>query len=115
MDSGFSLREPRNDRKSLRHPSLREQSAKQSTLHEAGYGLLRFARNDEVERGCDKSTRRANQQKSVQPFAQKYSAHAVGQISDLTPRVSPNEGRLAIVTNARWDAVDAKCAKDERA
>jgi hypothetical protein len=50
-------------------------------------------------------------QKSVHPFAQKYSARAVGQISDLTPRVSPNEGRLAIVTNVRWDAVDAECAK----
>src|SRR6476661_3840087 len=59
---------------------------------------------------CDKPTRRANQQKSVHPFAQKYFARAVGQISDLTPRVSPNEGRLAIVTNVRWDAVDAKCA-----
>ena len=27
-------------------------------------------------------------QKSVHPFPQKYSARAVGQISDLTPRVS---------------------------
>ena len=26
----------------------------------------------------------------------------------------PNEGRLAIVTDARWDAVDAKVATDER-
>ena len=76
-----------------------------------------MSRNDgEVWFGCkqikrDKIARRANQQKSVHPFAQKYSARAVGQISDLTPRVSPNEGRLAIVTNVRWDAVDAKCAK----
>ena len=51
--------------------------------------------------GRDQSARRANHQKSVQRFTQKYSARAVGQISDLTPRVSPNEGRLAIVTNVR--------------
>ena len=55
-------------------------------------------------------------QNPVHPFTQKYSARAVGQINDLTPRVSPRyEGRVAIVTNARWDAVDAECAKDERA
>jgi hypothetical protein len=26
----------------------------------------------------------------------------------------PNEGRIAIVTNVRWDAVDAEAATDER-
>jgi hypothetical protein len=52
---------------------------------------------------------------SVHPAREKYSARAVGQISDLIPPVSPDEGALAIVTNARWDAVDADCAKDERA
>jgi len=36
---------------------------------------------------CDKTTRRANHQKSVQPFAQKYSAGAVGQISCSTSAV----------------------------
>jgi hypothetical protein len=30
-------------------------------------------------------------------------------------RLTRYEGRIAIVTNARWDAVDADCAKDERA
>jgi hypothetical protein len=35
--------------------------------------------------------RRANQQKPVQPSYKKYSAFAVGQISDLTPRVSPDK------------------------
>jgi hypothetical protein len=30
-------------------------------------------------------------------------------------RLTRYEGRLAIVTNARWDAVDADCAKGERA
>src|ERR1700675_5106672 len=29
-------------------------------------------------------------------------------------RLTRQEGRLAIVTNARWDAVDAKAATDER-
>jgi hypothetical protein len=32
----------------------------------------------------------------------------------MSPRVSPNEGRLAIVTNVRWDAVDADVTTDER-
>ena len=36
----------------------------------------------------DKLTRRANHEIPVQPSGQKYSAGAVGQISDLTPRVS---------------------------
>jgi hypothetical protein len=36
---------------------------------------------------CDKSTRRANHQKSVQPLAKKYFALAVGQISGSTPPV----------------------------
>ena len=40
---------------------------------------------------CDKITRRANQQKPVQPSCEKYSAFAVGQISDLNPPVSPDE------------------------
>jgi hypothetical protein len=48
------------------------------------------------------------------PFAKKYFAFPIGQISGFSPRVSPTEGRLAIVTNARWDAVDAKAATDER-
>src|SRR5439155_5390002 len=30
-------------------------------------------------------------------------------------RLTADEGRIMIVTNARWDAVDAECAKDERA
>ena len=36
---------------------------------------------------CDKSTRRANHQKSVQTFAQKYFAGLVGQIRRLTSPV----------------------------
>ena len=41
------------------------------------------------------------------PSDENISLHPDGQICGITPRVSPNEGRLAIVTNARWDAVDA--------
>ena len=38
----------------------------------------------------------------------KYSAFAVGQISSTSsPRPTRQEGRIAIVTNAGWDAVDA--------
>jgi hypothetical protein len=46
-------------------------------------------------------------EKPVQCSREKYSAFAVGQISDLNPRVSPDERGVAHVTNARWDAVDA--------
>jgi hypothetical protein len=34
-----------------------------------------------IVQSCDKLARRANHPKSVQPFAQKYSALAAGQIS----------------------------------
>ena len=47
--------------------------------------------------------------KRVQPFSQKFSAFAVGQINFRTRAVScPPEGRIAIVTT-RWarDAMDA--------
>ena len=37
---------------------------------------------------CDKTTRRANHSKPVQPFAQKYSAFVLTQISRITPPVS---------------------------
>jgi len=50
---------------------------------------------------CDTAARRANHQKQVQPLAQKYSAFAVGQITDLNLRVSPDERGVAHVTNAR--------------
>jgi hypothetical protein len=64
---------------------------------------------------CGKTTRRANQLKPVQTSCQKYFAFVVGQISGLTPPVSPDERGVAHVTNARWDAVDAEGARDARA
>src|SRR6185436_4389133 len=43
---------------------------------------------------------------------QKYSASLAGQISGMSPPVSPDGGALANVTNARWDAMDADGAID---
>jgi hypothetical protein len=44
----------------------------------------------------------------VQTSRKKYFAFAVGQISDLTPPVSPDKrGGSRSSRNARWDAVDA--------
>jgi hypothetical protein len=43
----------------------------------------------------------------VQSPRKKYSAGPVGQITFTTPPVSPEQGRIAIVTNAGWDVVDA--------
>jgi hypothetical protein len=64
---------------------------------------------------CDKSTRRANHQKSDQPLAQKYFAFGVGQITDLNPRVSRRmRGGSRSSRTLRWDAVDARLAQDER-
>ena len=40
-----------------------------------------------TSKACDKLARRANHQKSVQPFARKYSACAVGQIRLYTPAI----------------------------
>jgi len=43
----------------------------------------------------------------VQSPAKKYFAFAVGQIKNISPRLVPMEGRLAIVKDAGRDAVDA--------
>ena len=52
---------------------------------------------------------------AVQPPLQKYSASPVGQIISIASPVSPDErGGSRVVTNARWDAVDAKVATEER-
>src|SRR5467141_2358074 len=50
----------------------------------------------------------------VQPHLQKYFASPVGQIiSTNSRRPTPQEGRIMIVTDAGWDAVDAAafCAR----
>jgi hypothetical protein len=46
---------------------------------------------------------------------QKYFCFRLTQINFRTLTVSPTEGRIAIVTDAGWDAVDADGAKDEGA
>jgi hypothetical protein len=46
----------------------------------------------------------------VQSHLQKYSFGRFTQIKIITAPSRPNEGRLAIVTNAGRDAVDAKAA-----
>ena len=52
----------------------------------------------------------------VQSSPKKYSAFAVGQISDLNPPVSPDKrGGSRSSRNARWDAVDAGGDADESA
>jgi hypothetical protein len=50
----------------------------------------------------------------VQPFAQKYSSSLLTQIKTITAPSCSTEGRLAIVTNAGQDAMDADGASDEQ-
>jgi hypothetical protein len=58
--------------------------------------------------------RRANQQISVQPRLKKYSAFTLAKINTISPPVSSPEGRLAIVTDAGRDAVDATASARNR-
>jgi hypothetical protein len=51
----------------------------------------------------------------VQSLCKKFSAFAVGQITFTNSPVRLTEGRLAIVTNAGRDAMDAGGASDESA
>ena len=54
------------------------------------------------------STRRANQPKAVEPFAQKYSPSAVGQIKTIIVAIlSRMRGRWPSSRTLGWDAVDA--------
>ena len=64
-------------------------------------------------RNCDKSTRRANHSKTCPALRAKIfrltcRANQRHYSARLTQR-----GAIAIVTNVRWDAVDAECATDE--
>jgi hypothetical protein len=51
----------------------------------------------------------------VQPFSQKYFRSPLTRIKSISLPSRPTEGRLAIVTDAGRDAVDAGGAKDEGA
>jgi hypothetical protein len=49
----------------------------------------------------------------VQPSRTKYSPFVLSQIGSFYVPSHPARGALAIVTNARWDAVDAVAMTDE--
>ncbi|SDT45005.1 hypothetical protein SAMN05444158_6141 [Bradyrhizobium canariense] len=51
---------------------------------------------------------------TVQPRFEKYSTFVHNQITPIAAPSRSPEGRLAIVTNAGRDAVDARGAVDER-
>src|SRR3954463_14964533 len=66
---------------------------------------------------CDKLARRANHSdfpKSCQAPESKIFLFFRSQIRRMVCPSHPTEGRIAIVTNVRWDAVDARAATDER-
>jgi hypothetical protein len=66
--------------------------------------------------GCDLPDGRAVENPVESPL-QKYFASPVGQIiSTYSRRPTPQEGRIAIVTDAGWDAVDAaaSCTRRDR-
>src|SRR5258707_11689290 len=64
--------------------------------------------------GRDQFARRANQKNLSSPLAKNISLPPSGKSGLLARPVSPDERGIAHVTNARWDAVDAKAATDER-
>ena len=52
----------------------------------------------------------------VQSFSQKYSGSLLTQITCISLAIPAHtKGRFAIVTNVRWDAMDASGATDESA
>jgi hypothetical protein len=67
-----------------------------------------------LQHGCDKTTRRANHLKPCPALFRKIFRLTWRPNHRLIWSVSPDERGLAIVTNARWDAMDAKAATDER-
>jgi hypothetical protein len=72
--------------------------------------MPRFSLNDDgiVVRAQQKLLKRINVIWVVQSLLQKYFASPVGQIISTNSRhPTPQEGRIMIVTNAGWVAVDA--------
>src|SRR3954464_9179875 len=66
---------------------------------------------------CDKTTRRANHsdfQKSCQAPESKIFLFFGNRNRRMVRPSHPTRGAIAIVTNVRWDAVDARAATDER-
>jgi hypothetical protein len=60
-----------------------------------------------------KTTRRANHSIPVQPCLEKISAFLFAKITPIAASSRSSEGRLAIVTDAGRDAVDAAASSRE--
>jgi hypothetical protein len=64
---------------------------------------------------CDKTTRRANNSKVCPSLHAKiFRSRRRANQRHNSARLTADEGRFAIVTNVRWDAVDADVTTDER-
>jgi hypothetical protein len=50
----------------------------------------------------------------VQSYFQKYFRFRASQITSRTLAIPPHKGRIAIVTDAGWDAVDAAALGAQR-
>src|SRR5882762_2778244 len=79
---------------------------------DAGPGL-RFARSGLQPRDLPVGLFVDRRVESYFGFSEKYFCSHLPQINSRTLAVSPTEGRIAIVTDAGWDAVDAAafCAR----
>src|SRR5712691_6056123 len=65
---------------------------------------------------CDRSTRRANHPKVCPSLRAKiFRFRRRANQRHYFARLTADEGRIMIVTNVRWDAVDAEGAQDEGA
>ena len=65
--------------------------------------------------GLGRANQARIQQIKVQPRSEKYSDFPKRQITSIIHAIHPKEGRIAIVTDAGLDAVDAGGAADESA
>ena len=75
----------------------------------------RRAPQDDVSTvGCARRANHLRARNPVQPLREKYSALFLTQITFVLRASHPTRGALRTSRNARWDAVDAKFAKDDR-
>ena len=79
------------------------------------YGLLRAVRNDDGRRQTRQIDPTGKSAKTCPALARKifHLTRRANQRYD-SARLTRQEGRVAIVTNAWWDAVDADVTTDER-
>ena len=96
-------------------PSLRGAKRRSNpSLLKRRHGLLRFARNDEIAWSLRQSNPTGKSPETLSiPLAKNIPLNASGKSAALLRPSHPNEGRIAIVTDVRWDAVDAMAAQDE--